>query len=186
MPEVPVIMFSVYRGSSTEKVTPAPWARLRSSQSLSTFLSCSARRALCSNPDSYAHSGRSPPAVFGDKKVCCLHFRQTGVYAMMHDFELARGDICGDPTGLQVRIEDVDTYDYVHFSVIRRSNSGSGEAGAESGQMSHVAFAHRCGFVWKSGPGHGFQIHSLLWMPSFFRSRMPSLVRRCSSSCIST
>jgi hypothetical protein len=62
---------------------------------------------------------------------------------MMHDFELARGDICGDPTGLQVRIEDVDIYDYVHFSVIRRSDSGSGEAEAESGQMSHVAFAHR-------------------------------------------
>ena len=62
---------------------------------------------------------------------------------MMHDFELARGDICGDPTGLQVRIEDVDIYDYVHFSVIRRSDSGSGEAEAESGQMSHVAFVHR-------------------------------------------
>jgi len=62
---------------------------------------------------------------------------------MMHDFELARGDICGDPTGLQVRIEDVDIYDYVHFSVIRKSDSGSGEADAESGQMSYVAFPHR-------------------------------------------
>lgn len=62
---------------------------------------------------------------------------------MMHDFELARGDICGDVTGLQVRIDDVDIYDYVHFSVIKRSDSGSGEAEAESGQMSHVAFAHR-------------------------------------------
>ena len=62
---------------------------------------------------------------------------------MMHDFELARGDIRADPTGLQVSIEDVDIYDYVHFSVIRRSDSGSGEAEAESGQMSHVAFAHR-------------------------------------------
>jgi hypothetical protein len=62
---------------------------------------------------------------------------------MMHDFELVRGEICGDPTGLQVRIEDVDIYDYVHFSVIRRSDSRSGEAEAESGQMSHVAFVHR-------------------------------------------
>ena len=62
---------------------------------------------------------------------------------MMPDFELAKGDICGDRTGLQVRIEDVDMYDYVHFSVIRRSDSGSGEAEAESGQMSHVAFVHR-------------------------------------------
>jgi hypothetical protein len=62
---------------------------------------------------------------------------------MMHDSELARGYICGDPTGLQVRIEDVDIYDYVHFSVIRKSDWGSGEAEAESGQMSHVAFVHR-------------------------------------------
>lgn len=62
---------------------------------------------------------------------------------MMNDFQLARGDICGDPTGLQVRIDDVDIYDYVHFSVIRRSDSGSVLAEAESGQMSHVAFVHR-------------------------------------------
>ena len=62
---------------------------------------------------------------------------------MMYDFELARGNICWDPTGLQVRIEEVDIYDYVHFSVIPRSYSGSGVAQAESGQMSHVAFAHR-------------------------------------------
>jgi hypothetical protein len=62
---------------------------------------------------------------------------------MLHNFELARGNICGDPTGLRVRIEDVDIYDYVHFSVIRKSDSGSGEAEAESGQMSHVAFVHR-------------------------------------------
>jgi hypothetical protein len=60
---------------------------------------------------------------------------------MMHDFQLARGDICADSTGLRVRIEDVDIYDYVHFSVIKRRDSGDGEA--ESGQMSHVAFAHR-------------------------------------------
>jgi hypothetical protein len=62
---------------------------------------------------------------------------------MMRDFQFARGDICGDPTGLRVRIEDVDIYDYVHFSVIERSNSGSGEGEEESGQMSHVAFVHR-------------------------------------------
>jgi hypothetical protein len=44
---------------------------------------------------------------------------------MMRDFELASGDICGDPTGLRVRIEDVDIYGYVHFSVIQRSDPGS-------------------------------------------------------------
>ena len=60
---------------------------------------------------------------------------------MMRDFELARGNICGDPTGLQVMVEDIDIYDYVHFSVIDRGDSG--EAVAEPGQMSHVAFVHR-------------------------------------------
>jgi hypothetical protein len=37
---------------------------------------------------------------------------------MMRDVQLAIGDICGDPTGLRVRVEDVDIYDYVHFSVM--------------------------------------------------------------------
>jgi hypothetical protein len=62
-------------------------------------------------------------------------------HAMMHDLQFARGDICRDPTGLQVMVEDVDIYDYVHFSVIERSDSGPDDT--ESGQMSHVAFAHR-------------------------------------------
>ncbi|HKV80127.1 MAG TPA: hypothetical protein VJP02_18410 [Candidatus Sulfotelmatobacter sp.] len=60
---------------------------------------------------------------------------------MMHDLELARGDICRDTAGLQVMVEDVDIYDYVHFSVIERSDSGLDDT--ESGQMSHVAFVHR-------------------------------------------
>ena len=60
---------------------------------------------------------------------------------MTRDFQFVRGDICGDSTGLRVRIEDVDIYDYVHFSVVERSDSGEDEA--ESGQMSHVAFVHR-------------------------------------------
>jgi len=60
---------------------------------------------------------------------------------MMHDFQLATGDLYGDPTGLRVKVEDVDIYDYVHFSVIERSDGGVDEA--ESGQMSHVAFVHR-------------------------------------------
>ena len=59
---------------------------------------------------------------------------------MMLEFQLAKGDICGDPTGLRVRVEDVDIYDYVHFSVIESSDLGEDKG---SGQMSHVAFAHR-------------------------------------------
>ena len=52
---------------------------------------------------------------------------------MMHDSQLARGDICRDPTGLQVIVEDIDIYDYVHFSVIERSHPGQDDG--ESGQM---------------------------------------------------
>jgi hypothetical protein len=60
---------------------------------------------------------------------------------MMPDSQLIRGDICRDPTGLRVKVEDVDIYDYVHFSVLDDSNSGENKE--EPGQMSHVAFAHR-------------------------------------------
>jgi len=60
---------------------------------------------------------------------------------MMYGVHLAIGDICGDPTGLLVRVEDIDIYDYVYFSVIESSEPEDDEA--ESGQMSHVAFAHR-------------------------------------------
>jgi hypothetical protein len=60
---------------------------------------------------------------------------------MMHDFQLAIGDVCGDPTGLRVKVEAVDIYDYVHFSVIE--NRDEGDHKRESGEMSHVAFVHR-------------------------------------------
>jgi hypothetical protein len=60
---------------------------------------------------------------------------------MIHDLQVATGDICADPTGLRVRVNDVDIYDYVHFSVVEESDSGQNDE--ESGQMSHVAFVHR-------------------------------------------
>jgi len=60
---------------------------------------------------------------------------------MMHDLQLTIGDICGDPTGLKVRVEDIDMYDYVHFAVIENRKAGDDES--ESGEMSHLAFAHR-------------------------------------------
>jgi hypothetical protein len=60
---------------------------------------------------------------------------------MIHDSQVATGDICADPTGLRVRVNDVDIYDYVHFSVVEESDSGQNDE--ESGQMSHVAFVHR-------------------------------------------
>jgi hypothetical protein len=60
---------------------------------------------------------------------------------MMYDVQVAVGDICGDPTGLRVKVEDVDMYDYVQFSVIKVSEFEEDEA--ESGEMSCVAFVHR-------------------------------------------
>jgi hypothetical protein len=62
---------------------------------------------------------------------------------MMRDVQLAIGDICGDPTGLRVRVEDVDIYDYVHFSVMEIGDQEQEEDEGESGEMSHVAFVHR-------------------------------------------
>jgi hypothetical protein len=70
--------------------------------------------------------------------------KQTGGSMMMHDVQLSIGDICGDPTGLRVRVEDVDIYDYVHFSVIENGDQEREEEDeGASGEMSHVAFAHR-------------------------------------------
>ena len=60
---------------------------------------------------------------------------------MTRDFQLAIGDVCGDPTGLRVKVEDIDIYDYVHFSVVEVSEPESEVS--ELGEMSHVAFAHR-------------------------------------------
>lgn len=60
---------------------------------------------------------------------------------MMQDFTIIAGDICEDPIGLRVRVEDVDMYDYVHFSVVE-SRQPTDEEGA-SGEMSHIAFVHR-------------------------------------------
>jgi hypothetical protein len=60
---------------------------------------------------------------------------------MRNDFQLAVGDICGDATGLRVRVEDVDMYDYVHFSVVEIGEAEGDEA--ETGEMSHVAFVRR-------------------------------------------
>jgi len=59
---------------------------------------------------------------------------------MGRDIDFAAGDICGDATGLRVRVEEVDLYDYVHFSVVERSE---GETEVETGEMSHLAFVRR-------------------------------------------
>ena len=61
---------------------------------------------------------------------------------MIHDFRLVAGDICGDGTGLRVKVEDIDIYDYVHFSVVE-SRESENEDEVESGEMSHLAFVHR-------------------------------------------
>ena len=59
---------------------------------------------------------------------------------MRRDVQLTTGDICGDTTGLRVRVEDIDIYDYVHFSVVENRET---EDEAEIGEMSHLAFVRR-------------------------------------------
>jgi hypothetical protein len=87
-----------------------------------------------------------------------------------HNFQPDIGDICADSTGLQVKVEDIDIYNYVHFFVIIESDTGvktnpDGKGDCisvlsrhkqvtqkmepekvgktTSGQMSCVAFLHR-------------------------------------------
>ena len=141
MPEVPIIMYSAYGDSSTEKeARSAGVSALVSKSEHTSVLLAKVRSTLESQLSRvfriHSASGRRAVRVSGNHIS-----QQTGGYAKMHDFQLSKGDLCGDPTGLRVRVQDVDMYDYVHFSVIERSGSGEGEA--ESGQMSHVAFVHR-------------------------------------------
>ena len=58
---------------------------------------------------------------------------------MIRDFQLTIGDICGDRTGLRVKVEDVDIYDRVHFMVIERTEDNE----EPSGEMSYTAFIRR-------------------------------------------
>lgn len=60
---------------------------------------------------------------------------------MTRDFSVNTGDICEDPIGLRVRVDDVDIYDYVHFSVLENRERDDENTG--SGEMSHIAFVHR-------------------------------------------
>jgi hypothetical protein len=64
---------------------------------------------------------------------------------MRRDIQIAAGDICGDATGLRVKVEEVDPYDYVHFSVVEKSENEEEEEEDEvgTGEMSHLAFVRR-------------------------------------------
>jgi hypothetical protein len=53
------------------------------------------------------------------------------------DVEVREGQSFQDGTGLSVRVQQVDAYDRVHFSVIED------QAGAGPGEMSYLAFVHR-------------------------------------------
>ena len=58
---------------------------------------------------------------------------------MIRDFSLTIGDICGDRTGLRVRVDDVDIYDRVHFTIIEAAEENEDQAG----EMSYTAFVRR-------------------------------------------
>jgi DNA-binding NarL/FixJ family response regulator len=139
MPDVPIIMYSAYGDSFTEKESRSAgvWALVSKSEHISVLLGKA--RGVIEAEDLRAFQDLS--ASSRRSRSLGRQNSPSGGDAMIHDFQLARGDICEDPTGLRVRVEDVDIYDYIHFSVIGRSDSGEDEV--ESGQMSHVAFANR-------------------------------------------
>ena len=58
---------------------------------------------------------------------------------MIREYQLTIGDICGDRAGLRVKVEDVDIYERVHFTVIERPEENEDE----SGEMSFTAFSRR-------------------------------------------
>lgn len=58
---------------------------------------------------------------------------------MIRDFNLSIGDICGDRTGLRVKVDDVDIYDRVHFTIVE----GAEENENEASEMSYPAFVRR-------------------------------------------
>ena len=64
---------------------------------------------------------------------------------MIRDFQLTIGDICGDRTGLRVKVDDVDIYNRVHFTVIEcREEEGLPEENQDAvGEMSYTAFVRR-------------------------------------------
>ena len=61
---------------------------------------------------------------------------------MIREYQLTIGDICGDSTGLRVKVEDVDIYERVHFTVIEESGE-SDETDRGPGEMSYTAFTQR-------------------------------------------
>lgn len=67
-----------------------------------------------------------------------FHFPDISEAHMIRDLQLTVGDICGDSTGLRVRVDEIDTYNRVHFSVIEEV-----EDSWITGEMSRDAFMHR-------------------------------------------
>ncbi len=58
---------------------------------------------------------------------------------MIRDLQLAVGDICGDTSGLRVKVEDIDMDDRVHFSVAETND----ENWTMRGEMSRDSFQRR-------------------------------------------
>lgn len=58
---------------------------------------------------------------------------------MICKLQLTVGDICGDPTGLQVKVDEIDTHNRVHFSIVEEDQ----EHWTLRGEMSRDAFTHR-------------------------------------------
>jgi hypothetical protein len=64
-----------------------------------------------------------------------------GSFTMIRHLQLTVGDVCGDATGLRVRVDDIDAYNRVHFSVVEDTE----ENWTMHGEMSREPFMHRFG-----------------------------------------
>ena len=64
---------------------------------------------------------------------------------VVHDFQPGIGDICRDPTGLLVKVEDIDIYNYVHFSVIDGDHRGKTKQGYQAVDLGRYPADSICG-----------------------------------------
>lgn len=64
---------------------------------------------------------------------------------VVHNFQPSIGDICVDPTGLLVKVEDIDIYDYVHFSVIEGGHRVKTKQGCQELDLRRYPVDSICG-----------------------------------------
>jgi hypothetical protein len=73
---------------------------------------------------------------------------------VVHDFQPGIGDLCRDPTGLLVKVEDIDIYNYVHFSVIEGDRRGKTKQGCQAVDLRRYRADSICSTCNQTWGGH--------------------------------